>query len=196
VERSEVGVGPLLPANEDATEAVEPGLGALDDAAAGAEGGLAFERLRLSPRERTWAVKPNSAASSYTSGRSCLCLHTALRSLRRAARTREARPPRPTRGSAGRPRSRSRGRSPRAVPLHPPCATRAGSRSSRPGRGRAGCDSRAGAPHSGRSGSICAHTSSGICQPSSSTTSPIVYLPRWDEEGRLCGQSSGPCLTE
>jgi hypothetical protein len=71
VEHREVGVGAFLPANEDAAEAIEPGVGALDDPAAGAEAGLAFELLRASsPRERTWAVKANSAASSYTSGKS------------------------------------------------------------------------------------------------------------------------------
>jgi hypothetical protein len=49
VEHGEVGVGPFLPADEDPAEAVEPGLGALDDPAAGAEAGFAFERLRLLP---------------------------------------------------------------------------------------------------------------------------------------------------
>jgi GDSL-like Lipase/Acylhydrolase family len=43
----QVSVGPLLPANEDAAEAMQPGVGALDHPAAGAEAGLAFERLRL-----------------------------------------------------------------------------------------------------------------------------------------------------
>jgi hypothetical protein len=47
VEHCEVGVGSFLPAHEDAAEAVEPGLGALDDPAAGAEAGLALERLRF-----------------------------------------------------------------------------------------------------------------------------------------------------
>ncbi len=47
MEHGEVGVGPFLPADEDAAEAVEPGLGSLDDPAAGAEAGLALERLRL-----------------------------------------------------------------------------------------------------------------------------------------------------
>jgi hypothetical protein len=47
VEHGEVGVGAFLPANEDAAEAVEPGVGALDDPAAGTEAGLALERLRL-----------------------------------------------------------------------------------------------------------------------------------------------------
>jgi hypothetical protein len=45
VEHREVGVGAFLPAGEDAAEAVEPGVGALDDPAAGAEAGLAFECL-------------------------------------------------------------------------------------------------------------------------------------------------------
>ena len=47
VEHREVGVGAFLPAGEDATETVEPGVGALDDPAAGAEAGLALDRLRL-----------------------------------------------------------------------------------------------------------------------------------------------------
>jgi hypothetical protein len=70
VEHGEVGVGPLLPADEDATEAVEPGLGALDDPAPGAEAGLALERVCLLAAGAVWQVKPNSAASSYTSGKS------------------------------------------------------------------------------------------------------------------------------
>ena len=45
MEHGEVGVGAFLPAGEDAAEAVEPGVGALDDPAAGAEAGLAFDRL-------------------------------------------------------------------------------------------------------------------------------------------------------
>lgn len=45
MEHCEVGVGAFLPAGEDAAEAVEPGVGALDDPAAGAEAGLAFDRL-------------------------------------------------------------------------------------------------------------------------------------------------------
>ena len=47
MEHGEVGVGAFLPAGEDAAEAVEPGVGALDDPAAGAEAGLALELLRL-----------------------------------------------------------------------------------------------------------------------------------------------------
>ena len=47
MEHREVGVGAFLPAGEDAAEAVEPGVGALDDPAAGAEAGLAFDCLRL-----------------------------------------------------------------------------------------------------------------------------------------------------
>jgi hypothetical protein len=47
VEHGEVGVGAFLPAGEDAAEAVEPGVGAFDDPAAGAEAGLALERLRF-----------------------------------------------------------------------------------------------------------------------------------------------------
>lgn len=43
MEHGEVGVGAFLPAREDAAEAVEPGVGALDDPAAGAVAGLAFE---------------------------------------------------------------------------------------------------------------------------------------------------------
>jgi hypothetical protein len=45
VEHREVGVAAFLPAGEDAAEAVEPGVGAFDDPAAGAEAGLAFDRL-------------------------------------------------------------------------------------------------------------------------------------------------------
>ena len=47
MEHGEVGVGAFLPADEDAAEAVEPGVGALDDPAASAEAGLAFDGLRL-----------------------------------------------------------------------------------------------------------------------------------------------------
>jgi hypothetical protein len=47
VEHGEVGVGAFLPADEQSTEAVEPGLRALDDPAAGAEVGLVFNRLCL-----------------------------------------------------------------------------------------------------------------------------------------------------
>ena len=43
----EVGVGAFLPAGEDAAEAVEPGVGALDDPASCTEAGLAFDCLRL-----------------------------------------------------------------------------------------------------------------------------------------------------
>ena len=45
VEHREVKVGAFLPAGEDATEAVQPGVGALDDPAAGAEAGLALDCL-------------------------------------------------------------------------------------------------------------------------------------------------------
>jgi hypothetical protein len=47
VEHGEVGVGAFLPAGEDAAEAIEPGVGALDDPAACAEAGLALDRLCL-----------------------------------------------------------------------------------------------------------------------------------------------------
>jgi len=47
VEHCEVGVGSFFPAGEDAAEAVEPGVGAFDDPAAGAEAGFAFDRLRF-----------------------------------------------------------------------------------------------------------------------------------------------------
>jgi hypothetical protein len=47
VEHREVGVCAFLPAGEDATVAVEPGVGALDDPAAGSEAGLVFERPGL-----------------------------------------------------------------------------------------------------------------------------------------------------
>ena len=47
VEHREVGVGAFLEAGEDATEAVEPGVAAFDDPAAGAEAGLALDRPRL-----------------------------------------------------------------------------------------------------------------------------------------------------
>lgn len=47
MEHGEVGVGAFFPAGEDAAEAIQPGVGAFDDPAAGAEAGLAFDRLRL-----------------------------------------------------------------------------------------------------------------------------------------------------
>lgn len=47
MEHCEVGVGSFLPAGEDAAEAVEPGVGAFDDPAAGAEACLALDRLRF-----------------------------------------------------------------------------------------------------------------------------------------------------
>ena len=42
-----MGVGAFLPAGEDAAEAIQPGVGALDDPAAGTEAGLVFDRLCL-----------------------------------------------------------------------------------------------------------------------------------------------------
>lgn len=45
MEHREVGVGAFLPAGEDAAEAIEPGVGALDDPAAGAEAGFALDRV-------------------------------------------------------------------------------------------------------------------------------------------------------
>ena len=45
MQHREVGIGAFLPAGEDAAEAVEPGVGALDDPAAGAEACLALDRL-------------------------------------------------------------------------------------------------------------------------------------------------------
>lgn len=47
MEHCEVGVGAFLPAGEDAAEAIEPGVRAFDDPAAGAEAGLLFDRLRF-----------------------------------------------------------------------------------------------------------------------------------------------------
>ena len=47
MEHREVGVAAFLPAGEDAAEAVEPGVGTLDDPAACAEAGLALDCLRL-----------------------------------------------------------------------------------------------------------------------------------------------------
>lgn len=47
MEHREVGVGAFLPAGEDAAEAVQPGVGAFDDPAAGAEAGLPLDRLRF-----------------------------------------------------------------------------------------------------------------------------------------------------
>ena len=47
VEHGEVGVGAFFPAGEDAPEAVQPRVGALDDPAAGAEAGLVLDRLRF-----------------------------------------------------------------------------------------------------------------------------------------------------
>ncbi len=45
MEHREVGVGSFFPADEDPAETVQPGVGAFDDPAAGAEAGLAFDRL-------------------------------------------------------------------------------------------------------------------------------------------------------
>lgn len=45
MEHGEVGVGAFLPADEDAAEAVEPGVGAFDHPAAGTEAGVAPELL-------------------------------------------------------------------------------------------------------------------------------------------------------
>ena len=47
MKHGEVGVGAFLPADEDAAETIQPGVGALDDPAAGAGAGLVFDRLRL-----------------------------------------------------------------------------------------------------------------------------------------------------
>ncbi len=47
MEHREVGVGAFLPAGEDAAEAIQPGVGALDDPAAGAEAGLVLDRVRF-----------------------------------------------------------------------------------------------------------------------------------------------------
>jgi len=47
VEHCEVGVGAFLPTGEDAAEAIQPGVGALDDPATSAEAGLAFDRVRF-----------------------------------------------------------------------------------------------------------------------------------------------------
>ena len=64
MERRKVGVCALLPTGENATEAVEPGVGALDDPAAGAEAGLALERLRLLATAAYVGCEANSAASA------------------------------------------------------------------------------------------------------------------------------------
>lgn len=45
VEHGEVGVGSFFPAGEDAAEAIQPRVGALDDPAAGAEAGLVLDRF-------------------------------------------------------------------------------------------------------------------------------------------------------
>lgn len=45
MQHRQVGVGAFLPAGEDAAEAVEPGVGALDNPAACAEASLALDRL-------------------------------------------------------------------------------------------------------------------------------------------------------
>ena len=47
MEHGEVGVGAFLPAGEDAAKAIHPGMGALDDPAAGAEAGLVLDRFRF-----------------------------------------------------------------------------------------------------------------------------------------------------
>src|SRR6266545_1979984 len=55
-----------------------------------------------------------------------------------------------------------------------------------------GCDG-----GSGRSGSICAHTRSGIRQPSSATTRPITpSLVDFSNEVGLRYTAPGPCLSE
>lgn len=45
MQHCEVGVGAFLPTGEDATEAVQPGVGAFDDPAACAEAGLVLDRF-------------------------------------------------------------------------------------------------------------------------------------------------------
>ena len=47
MEHGEVGVGAFLPAGEDAAEAIQPGMGGLDDPAAGAEAGFVLDRFRF-----------------------------------------------------------------------------------------------------------------------------------------------------
>ena len=47
MQHCEVGVGAFLPAGEDAAEAIQPGVGALDDPAASAKARLALDRLRF-----------------------------------------------------------------------------------------------------------------------------------------------------
>ena len=47
MEHGEVGVAAFFPAGEDAAEAIQPGVGALDDPTAGAEAGLASECFLL-----------------------------------------------------------------------------------------------------------------------------------------------------
>jgi len=47
VEHGEVVLGFLRPADQDCSVAIEPGVGALDDPAAGAVAGFAGERLLL-----------------------------------------------------------------------------------------------------------------------------------------------------
>ena len=47
MEHRQVGVGAFLPAGEDAAKTVQPGVGAFDDPAAGAEAGLTLDQLRF-----------------------------------------------------------------------------------------------------------------------------------------------------
>ena len=93
VEHREVGVGVFLPAGEDAAETIQPGVGAFDDPAAGAEAGLVFDRLRL------FATAPDVGAESELGGK--------LADLVVVVGGIEAQPLRPL---AGRPRSYDRDR--------------------------------------------------------------------------------------
>jgi len=65
VEHGEVRISAFLPADEDASKAIQPGVGALDDPTARAEAGLAFDRLRFVTAATN--VNANAAASSRTS---------------------------------------------------------------------------------------------------------------------------------
>jgi hypothetical protein len=60
--------GFFRPADREAAEAVEPGVGALDDPAAGAEAGLAFEFLPLLAAGADVRGESILPASAYTSG--------------------------------------------------------------------------------------------------------------------------------
>jgi hypothetical protein len=57
----------VIPADQQASRAIEPTMRALQDPALCRETGLLLERFGLFPRVPRWAVKLNSVSSSHTS---------------------------------------------------------------------------------------------------------------------------------